>query len=121
MSKPTEIVVAGEMVRDAYHVPAGTIRVYRRDDSSGRRARRGAHTNWGYSGYYLASIYDGTSWRKLQFNYLIPYHQRSYDVARDCPGVEAYLQRQIRSWRGQVAVYDPGTRSFRILAKECVV
>lgn len=114
----TEIVISGEMVRDRFHTAPGAIYIYRNDDRSGGIARRGRHTNYGYSGYYLASIYDGQKWRKLQFNRLIPYESRSYDVARECPMVEGYLRNQIARWRGLVAKYDSDTRSFRIYSQE---
>lgn len=118
VTTPTIIVVSGEMVRDAFHTASGTIRIYRKDDRSGGMARWGRHTNYGYSGYYLASIYDGKNWRKLQFNRLIPYESRSYDVARECAVVEGYLRNKIARWRGLVAEYDSSTRSFRIYSQE---
>lgn len=117
-TKPTTIIISGSMIRDAFHTAPGTIRIYRQDDRSGGRARRGSHTNWGYSGYYLASIYDGKNWRKFQLNKLIGYDYRSYQFARECPQVEAYLASRITLWRGQIAHYDPNTRSFRIYSRE---
>ncbi|WP_315079570.1 hypothetical protein [Acinetobacter guillouiae] len=118
---PTTIVVSGEMVRDIFHTAPGAIRIYRKDDRSGSIARWGRHTNYGYSGYYLASIYDGQKWRKLQFNRLISYESRSYDVARECSSVEWYLGKQIALWRGLVAQYDSNTRSFRIYSHEIIL
>lgn len=116
----TTIVVSGEMVRDTFHTVPGTIRIYRNDDRSGGIARRGLHTNYGYSGYYLASIYDGQKWRKLQFNRLVPYESRSYKQARECPRIEGYLKGQIARWRGLMAQYDSGTKSFRIYSHEII-
>lgn len=117
-AKVTEIEVNGEILKEPLHTSPGTIRIYRNDDSEGRRARFGGHTNYGYSGYYLASIYDGTKWRRLQFNRLISYENRSYEMARQCPQVENYLRSRIGSWQGMIAKYDSVTRSFRIVSLE---
>lgn len=117
-NKPTQIVITGQTILNAVHTQAGTIRIYRKDDRAGRMARAGRHTNWGYSGYYLASIYDGENWRKLQFNALVPYEQRCYEQARECAYVEAHLQSVIASWQGLVASYDSDLRSFRIPGHE---
>lgn len=118
ITKPTIIVVSGEMVRDTFHTVSGTIRIYRKDNRAGSIARWRRHTNHGYSGYYLASIYDGQNWRKLQFNRLVPYESRSYELARECPRVEGFLRSQIARWRGLVAQYDSNTSSFRIYSQE---
>lgn len=108
------LIVTGQMITHDECNIAGTIRIYSRDDAKGRSARRGKHTNFGYSGYYLASIFDGTKWRKLQFNALVPYDERSYEMASDKKIVEQYLADIISSWRGMPAQYDRDSRSFRI-------
>jgi hypothetical protein len=108
------ITVSGQMVRSEYQTVVGSIRVYRRNDREGKQARWGGHTNYGYSGYYLASIYDGERWRKLQFNKLVPYENRSYELAAECPRLEAYLEVVIARWRGLVARYNATSKSFRI-------
>ncbi|EPS0559299.1 hypothetical protein ACVAAS_004596 [Enterobacter roggenkampii] len=117
-NKIDSIVVSGQMVRDEFHTAVGAIRVYRRDDRAGKQARWDGHSNWGYSGYYLASIYDGERWRKLQFNKLVPYEDRSYERSVECPRLEAYLSDVIARWRGLVARYDATSKSFRILPIE---
>ena len=117
-NKPTIITISGLMVRDNFPTQAGTIRVYPRDDRAGRMARRGNHTNWGYSGYYDASIYDGQSWRNLKINKLVPYEDRSYEQARQRRYVEEYLSSVIARWKGQTAEYDSASRSFRIFRLE---
>ncbi len=117
-TKPTSITVSGHMVREKFPTEAGTIRVYPRDDKAGRMARRGRHTNWGYSGYYDASIYDGQSWRKLKLNKLVPYEDRFYEQARQRRYVEEYLSGVITRWRDHIAEYDPNSRCFRIYRLE---
>ncbi len=117
-NKPTQIVISGVMLTDKYNASAGDIYIYRNDDREGALARGGGHTNYGYSGYYLASIFDGNDWRKLQFNKLVSYENRSYEQARQCNIVENYLRTIVLSWRGSTAVYDSSTRSFRIIGRE---
>jgi hypothetical protein len=95
------ITVSGQMVRSEYQTVVGSIRVYRRNDREGKQARWGGHTNYGYSGYYLA-------------NKLVPYENRSYELAAECPRLEAYLEVVIARWRGLVARYNATSKSFRI-------
>lgn len=116
--KPTEIMVSGNVVTDKWNETSGDIYIYRKDDRDGRKSRQGNHTNHGYSGYYLASIFDGKDWRKLQFNKLIPYEQRSYELARQSNNVVCLIKEIINSWQGELAEYDSSTRSFRIRTVE---
>jgi hypothetical protein len=117
--RPTQIVISGRTLRDPYFASVGDIRIYRNDDSAGRSNRR-RQTGDAYSGYYLASIFDGYDWRKLQFNKLVPYESRSYDFARECRNVEYFLSCTIATWAGHIAQYDTSTRSFRLYSKEFI-
>jgi hypothetical protein len=101
-----------------YGGQAGDIYLYSRDDQQGSFARRGGNTNFGYSGYFLASIFDGGEWRKLQFNRLVPYNDRSFSLAREKPRVVAYLEGVVRSWRGRATIYIESSRSFTIPGME---
>jgi hypothetical protein len=93
---------------------AGDVYVYRRDDASGRYARSGGHTNLGYSGYFLASIFDGKKWRRLQINELIPYSDRSFELASSSPEVRNRIALAVLSWHGRCAEYIPSKRAFTI-------
>src|SRR6185312_2245982 len=95
--KPTEITISGGVRTDQYG---------------------GWHGNYGYPGYFLASIFDGSDWRKLQINKLVEYEQRSYDFATLRPQVIDNLARIISSWRGVVAIYRQDSRSFTIPGRE---
>lgn len=112
--KPTQIFISGNVVVDKFCPNTGDIYLYRKDDASGRAARAGGHPNFGYSGYYLASIFDGNDWRKLQLNKLITYENRSYEQAQECPRVVAQIGSTIRAWSGSAAVYDETSRSFHL-------
>lgn len=118
--KPTKIRISGRVLTDKYGANAGDVYVYRKDDREGRFARAGRHANFGYSGYFLASIFDGESWRKLQFNKLVPYENRSYEQARECPDVIDTIEDIVSTWRANVAEYDETTRSFRLYHRELV-
>jgi hypothetical protein len=116
-TKPTQITVSGNVIdkNNFFHsANSGDIELYRKDDREGASARREGHTNYRYSGYYLAKIFDGKDWRNLKINALVPYKDRSYERATDCPNVVDYLKTIISSWRGSIAVYDSDARSFRI-------
>lgn len=109
----TAITLSGRVVTNRFAATAGDIDLFRRDDRSGAQARYGRHTNYGYSGYFLASVFDGSRWRKLQFNDMVPYEQRSYEQTRESAGVARYLAHIIAGWRGYTVRYDAARRSFR--------
>lgn len=44
----------------------GDIKLWCRLDSAGRAAVEGGHCNFGYSGYFKASIFDGKKWRNFK-------------------------------------------------------
>src|SRR6185312_13482329 len=116
--KPTEITISGGVRTDQYGGSHGDIYLYWRDSRDAAFARRGRHANYGYPGYFLASIFDGSDWRKLQINKLVEYEQRSYDFATLRPQVIDNLARIISSWRGVVAIYSQDSRSFTIPGRE---
>lgn len=118
MSKPTQITISGVVRTDQYGGAHGDIYLYWRDSRDAASARRGGHTNYGYPGYFLASVHDGTDWRKLQFNRLVEYEQRSYELASQRQNVISHLSGVVASWRGVVAVYNPESRSFTIPGRE---
>lgn len=108
----TAIVLSGRVSANRFVAAAGDIYLYRCDDRSGALARRGRHTNYGYSGYFLASVYDGTTWRKLQFNQMVDYSMRCYSQASESGRVAHVLSNMITGWRGCTVYYDAVRRSF---------
>lgn len=108
------ITVSGRVTRDKVFAKEGDIYIYRQDDRNGSKNRQGRHSNYGYSGYFLASIYDGTKWRKLQFNMLVAYEDRHYETAMESSQVERHIAGIVSKWAGFIARYDSTTRSFRI-------
>ena len=108
----TAIILSGRVASNRYIAAAGDIYLYRNDDRSGALSRRGRHTNYGYSGYYLASVFDGVKWRKLQFNEMVEYESRSYELASLSGRVYQNLSHLIARWQGRCVHYDAVRRSF---------
>lgn len=106
------ITLSGNVVNSRYVAYSGDIYLYRNDDRQGASYRRGRHTNYGYSGYYLASVFDGQKWRKLQFNDMVPYENRSYEYASESGRVYSYLTRVVSTWRGRNVQYSTERRAF---------
>jgi hypothetical protein len=61
----------------------GDIAIRPKTDASGRAAIRGRHTNYGYSGYFLASIFDGRKWRNFRIFNFVPEKDRQYANQRE--------------------------------------
>ncbi|MCE5966871.1 hypothetical protein [Enterobacter roggenkampii] len=106
------ITLSGSVTNNRYVAAPGDIYLYRNDDRQGASYRRGRHTNYGYSGYYLASVFDGQKWRKLQFNDMVAYENRSYEYASESGRVYNYLMHVVSSWRGRYVQYSTERRAF---------
>lgn len=106
------IILSGNVASSRYAASTGDVYLYRNDDRHGASSRRGRHTNYGYSGYYLASVFDGVKWRKLQFNDMVAYENRSYEYASESGHVYQYLNRIVASWRGRYVQYSSERRAF---------
>jgi len=118
LSRPTQITISGEVRTDQYFGSTGDIYLYWRDSREAAFARQGGHANFGYPGYFLASIFDGKDWRKLQLNKLVEYEQRSYELAGQRPAVIANISHIVSMWRGINAIYNSESRSFTIPGRE---
>ncbi|MDX4955302.1 hypothetical protein [Delftia acidovorans] len=118
LSRPTQITISGEVRNDQFSGSVGDIYLYWRDSREAALARQGRHANFGYPGYFLASIFDGKRWRKLQLNKLVEYEQRSYELAGQRSAVIENISHIISRWRGIDAIYASETRSFTIPGKE---
>lgn len=111
-----DIRLSGNMLTDKDDdAQAGDVYIYRRDDQNGRFARAGGHTNLGYSGYFLASVFDGARWRKLQINESIEYDYRSFRFVSEVPEVQRKLANIIAKWEGNLTTYRSEKRSFSII------
>lgn len=57
---------------------AGDVAVYHQMDADGRAAVREAHPNYGYSGYFRASVFDGKNWRRFKIWEVVSKTDRQY-------------------------------------------
>lgn len=106
------IILSGYVAKSRYAAAPGDVYLYRNDDRQGASYRRGRHTNYGYSGYYLASVFDGQKWRKLQFNDMVTYESRSYEYASESGRVYNALTHVVSKWRGRYVQYSAERRAF---------
>jgi hypothetical protein len=79
---------------------AGDVGVYENTDYMGRMAIAGGHTNYGYSGYFRASIYDGKKWRNFKIWDFVSGPDRTFQTRRDMPEVRKRLVEIISEKRG---------------------
>lgn len=91
---------------------AGDISLYSKMDMLGRSAVAGKHTNYGYSGYFRASIFDGKAWRNFKIWDFIPEAERQYETQGDRPRVKKHLVAQLSARVGSVAVW--GNRTYEL-------
>ena len=88
---------------------AGDVGVYENTDSNGRMAIAGGHTNYGYSGYFRASIYDGKKWRKFKIWDFVSGPDRTFQTRRDMPEVRKRLIEIISAKRGNRVTWADGS------------
>ena len=115
--RPTRITVTGHVVFDHHFGGCGDIYLYWCDVSAPAQDA-GKPTRQGQPGYFSASIFDGSDWRKLQLSRLLPYADRAYQRPVQRPRVAQALQQVIHEWRGELANYYDESRCFRLLARE---
>jgi hypothetical protein len=89
---------------------AGDIAIYTKSDAAGRFARRGGHTNFGYSGYFGASVFDGKGWRRLELRDFIPESARNYATQGESGAVRKRLVDAVGALAGRELVY--GVRKY---------
>lgn len=115
--RATRLTVTGHVVFDQNFGGCGDILLYWRDlgvpewdaGTVSRQARQG---------YFCASIFDGVGWRKLHLSHLLPYAERAYQRAAQRPRVAEALKQAVRQWRGESALYNDDSCSFRLAARE---
>ncbi|EIK97765.1 hypothetical protein PMM47T1_04614 [Pseudomonas sp. M47T1] len=116
-ARPTRIIITGHVVFDPNFGGSGDIHLYWRD-VSGAAGEDGGGVRPAQPGYFSASIFDGSDWRKLQLSRLLPYAERAYQRAVQRPRVAEALRLVILQWRGESAQYHDESRTFRLAARE---
>ncbi len=116
--RPTRLIVTGHVVFDANFGGCGDIHLYGCDIINPTDLQPEKPARQGRPGYFAASIFDGTDWRKVQLSRLLPYAERAYRSAAQRPRVAEALRQVVLQWRGEVAVYNNESRCFRLGARE---
>ena len=84
--------------RDRPMSPAeGDIWLFATSDSIGRYNRVGKHTNFGYSGYVVAVVYNGKHWARLTRSFLesLGVSETSFEFQYEVPGVIGKVEKEI--------------------------
>ncbi len=112
--RPTRLIVTGHVVFDANFGGCGDIHLYGCEISTpaDQASRQGP------PGYFAASIFDGSDWRRVQLSRLLPYAERVYRGEAQRPRVAEALRQAVLQWRGEMAVYSDESRCFRLYARE---
>lgn len=105
--------VVEEGAPDPYR--AGDVTLYSRTDAGGRYARAGGHTNFGYSGYFKASVFDGKQWRNFKIWDFIPEADRQYATQAVKSATQEKVTEAIKARAGRVLSW--GDRTY-VLAGE---
>lgn len=92
-----------DLVRVEYR--QGDVALRERLDMYGRNARIDGHSNYGYSGYFRASIFDGTRWRNLSIWSLLPGNGHRYASQAEKGVIRERLEAAIVERVGQVVEY----------------
>lgn len=85
---------------------AGDIQLYLKADMYGRYARQGNHTNFGYSGYFKASIFDGKKWRSLALWSLLDQKEYHYQGGGDARAALDELKEKLEILQGARVSYE---------------
>jgi hypothetical protein len=96
-------VTGADLIRIEYR--PGDMALRERLDMHGRNAIAGGHSNYGYSGYFKASIFDGKSWRNLSIWSLLPANGHRYASQGEKGTVRARLVGAIEERMGRVVEY----------------
>jgi hypothetical protein len=88
----------------------GDVAVYSRLDGYGRAAVRGGHSNYGYSGYFRATVFDGARWRNFRIWDFVPEADRCYRTQADIEETKERLFGRIREKAG--ATLEWGARTY---------
>ena len=104
------IIISGSCFTNKPQYPNfGDIYIYRKSDSAGSYARSGRHTNYGYSGNYWATIFDGKSWKNLNLTSI--FYNTHYDQQSETNCLERQISVEI-SRKQNMMVTRSTTREY---------
>ena len=87
----------------------GDVAIYPKSNFLGRYSSAGNHPNFGYSGYFRASIFDGEGWRNFKMWDFISEEERSYRFQYKLNETKERVMEMIANRKGSVAVYTDRT------------
>lgn len=90
----------------------GDVALYQRLDMYGRYAIAGKHTNYGYSGYFKASVFDSKKWRAFKIWNIAPEGDRHYANQSELVKVRQRLTRIIEALSGACLIW--GHRAYEL-------
>ena len=91
---PVELVIEldGEkLVTESVAFERGDVALRPKLDAAGRYALNGGHANYGYSGYFEASVFDGKTWRAFNIRSL-PERLRNYASQTEKSAVQERIE-----------------------------
>ena len=94
----------------------GAVVVYPRSDLQGRANSGGNHQEYGGSGYFRASIFDGNKWRNFKILNFISEEERSYTEQNEFESTREMVVSRINEHAGAVAVSHDGTYELQIVS-----
>jgi len=87
------------------HLAVGDLKVYPRLDQQGSMAARGGNANYGYSGFFSASIFDGEKWRRFDLRTVVPEKESGFAAQREKPDVLERIRECVKAALGRQCVW----------------
>ncbi len=106
-----EDVIDDQLDRWTVRFSVGDVAVYQKLDMFGRMAVKGRHSNYGYSGYFKASVFDGEKWRNFKiWNFV---DDRSYNTQAEMKDLKTRVMKIIREQAGNLVVWTKRTYELK--------
>ena len=87
----------------------GDLLLQPKADAAGRMARAGNHTNWGYSGYFLAYLFaEGGARKLLNYQALWPNEENRYPASQERSQTMNRIEASLSHQSGRAALKVKG-------------
>jgi len=101
----SEDVLSVEAGFEPGDIRPGDIKIFTMLDAAGRRAVQGGHTNFGYSGYVSASVFDGTRWRRFDLRSISAASETRYQTQSGKSTAMDNAQNAVKNAEGRVVQF----------------